>query len=399
MADGRPPDEPEAPISLEEYAFVTAGLMDEIDLADLLACRAIDAPVWNSGREFWEARILDEVALTGGISDRLSALRLESRRLWHRPVPPLDDDLRAWLDFQRTVLSRPNPLAELARIPITLGDLTAIQTLWQERLTSDDELARQVAKILASEPQDVVVPPPPRPCLPASAFPPSPASEEAPVASLPTADDDFPPLSVPLPTDDDETAARLPPGAENSPLAAAMKQRGRAAPSSTVDEPFAPVKPVMPFVAAPVRAPPPAPITEVGGDTVDDQTRHEDPTLPFVTRRRPAPPPEIPLDRTTSIDAGGVGATLPFKPLPLPRRLVGAADKPGRISLGLYAALTVELEQNPGREHELLAAWRLDPKAKRELDEVYGATSDSPDELKRSLAEATLAYRRWRDFC
>jgi hypothetical protein len=161
---------PAAPISVEDYAFVTAGLLDELELTELIGFRGIDTSQWKEGQDYWAARIRNEVVLRAGVADELSRLRIEARRAWHRPVPPLDEDLRAWLDFQRTVLTRPDPLAELRQRALTLGDLTFLQVVWQGRIAADQELAREAVRILADEPQEVQVPQPPRPRLPQRAW-------------------------------------------------------------------------------------------------------------------------------------------------------------------------------------------------------------------------------------
>jgi hypothetical protein len=76
----------------------------------------------------------------------------DARRRWDRPLPPLDEDLRAWLDFERTLALETEPDKFLSRMRMRPADIPRLQALWAERLHADPALSAQALAILSEEP-------------------------------------------------------------------------------------------------------------------------------------------------------------------------------------------------------------------------------------------------------
>lgn len=169
----------DAPIPLEDYAFVSAARADGISLADVLAHRNIDGRQWRRGQTYWDARL--EAEPLSALEQRLLTLQAEARESWRRPLPPLEDDLRSWLDFQRSLAAGPEALARLDELGIVIGDLSRLQAVWQQRLQADHALAERARAIASQPPQPVDMTPVARPCLAktAASVPPTAALERA----------------------------------------------------------------------------------------------------------------------------------------------------------------------------------------------------------------------------
>lgn len=326
------------PITLEDYAFVTAGRLDDIELADLLAYRQLDALQWNAGEHYWVERLAAEHL--SELDGELTRLQADARSLWHRPVPPLDSDLRAWLDFQRSMASAPNPLRFVEQHGLTMGDLVWLQSEWQQKLGADRQLAEQAGKILAEPPRPVQIERPARPRVPRAEREPAPeAPKNEPV------EDEAPHLSMPLPSPIEGVE-----GAEEDEAVDSMTLPKR---SET--------------------APPPPSTREAETLTDTFEGPPQNSALPFV-----ATPPSIgPRSRTHEGDSA-----LPFR---APQQLPD-------LSIGHYAALVVELEIEPARKAEILARYGL------HADSQLAQLRDRFARRAGELASAIEAYRTWRRF-
>jgi hypothetical protein len=62
----------------------------------LLAHRELDEVRWEAASAAFDEDMLDDVEGNGALTDELAA-----RASWTRAIPPLDEDMRAWLDFYR----------------------------------------------------------------------------------------------------------------------------------------------------------------------------------------------------------------------------------------------------------------------------------------------------------
>lgn len=144
-------------VTFEQYAFVTAGVADGIKLADLLEYQEIDPASWEMADEGFLDLLLDDVDAGALLTLRLGDLQLEARQLWRRSMPPLDTDLRAWLDFQRGLGLEEKPHERLRALGIGVGELGLLHREWSERLEKDTALRAEAAEILKDAPGPVEV--------------------------------------------------------------------------------------------------------------------------------------------------------------------------------------------------------------------------------------------------
>jgi hypothetical protein len=147
-------------VSLRQYAILVAGLADELPLADLLALTKVAAKVWPRAEEAWGTRMLDDLDADGLLADALEAQLSAARKLWRRPLPPLDTDLCAWLDFERAWMREVDGDAFLAKARMRQADIARLQDFWAERLRDDPAGQREALMILADEPGTPPVPAP-----------------------------------------------------------------------------------------------------------------------------------------------------------------------------------------------------------------------------------------------
>ncbi len=160
MADSHTP-----PVTFEHYAFVTAGLSDGLGLDELLEHLDIDPHAWPRAEAYW-IEVLTRDAEQGALKSlELGELQASARQAWARAVPPLDDDLRAWVDFQRLLTAKSDPVQHLRSLGLVPADLLRIQALWTERLSADADLRSDLAAHMQRSPEPVEVHPPVRPSL------------------------------------------------------------------------------------------------------------------------------------------------------------------------------------------------------------------------------------------
>ncbi len=147
-------------VGLAQYATITAGLADGLPLADMLGFARVEPRAWARAEAAWEARLLDNLEADGPLADALDERFAEALGRWQRPLPPLDADLRAWLDFQRAWAHEEDSDAFLARQGMHAADLIRLRTLWNERLRDDAALRTEAVSILAGNPGEPPVPAP-----------------------------------------------------------------------------------------------------------------------------------------------------------------------------------------------------------------------------------------------
>jgi hypothetical protein len=147
-------------VSLAQYAIVIAGRADELPFADVLPLAGVPAKAWPAAEEAWGERLIDDLDADGPLTEELDARLAEARKLWSRPLPPLDTELRAWVDFERAWAREVDGDTFLADVGMRRADMARLGDLWSERLRADPELQREALRILADEPGK---PPVPRP--------------------------------------------------------------------------------------------------------------------------------------------------------------------------------------------------------------------------------------------
>lgn len=158
-------------VSLRQYATVLAGRADGLPLSELLAHAGVDARHWPKAEEAWGERLLDDLEADGPLEEELERHLGEALRSWARPLPPLDGDLRAWLDFERAWAHEADAGALLGRAGMRPIDMTRLQGLWAERFQNDPALTAEALAILAGEPGAPCTPAPEPARLPPRALP------------------------------------------------------------------------------------------------------------------------------------------------------------------------------------------------------------------------------------
>lgn len=414
MTAGRAPE-----ITLQQYAAILAGVAEGHQLARVLAREGVEPARWPDAEEAWS----DRVAREGGVDSRLLTELDEhlaaAQDRYGRRLPPIDEDLRAFLDFRHHWTTNPDPRLLLASTGVRLDEVARLSRIWSVRLAASAELAGQAQKILGDEPGPMSIVTPV-----AIELPPAPTTV-APVESM--RDDDE--------TDEDESdmadmaipsfapvasAGEQAPASKGSPASAsragsaALPALGRVAirakPSFLLTRDFvAPIpKTVLPFQAGnekpaagqppPVKRAPPS-----LGSTTSFTAPLRAPALPFSKNAEPAAtapaapmvPPQTSapareaLTGTASFQGVSLASILPFaqaggtEPLPIvparpPPALAmtaavssvvagpalpfagAAADKPPtKLTLGQYAAFCAELSAFPDQIEETFRRYRL----------------------------------------
>ncbi len=150
-------------VSLSQYASVQAGLSENFELDAVLAHEAIDPAAWPEAEDAWSDALLEGLERENGVHEAFDEHLAAAQDRFGRRVPPIDEDLTAWLDFVRHWSAAPEPVALLDRLGLGPPDVVRLHRGWSRRLALDPALAQQALGILGHEPGALpVVRPEPR---------------------------------------------------------------------------------------------------------------------------------------------------------------------------------------------------------------------------------------------
>ena len=423
-------------VPLARVAFIQAGLADGLPLDELLEHQDLDAASWGRAQQAF-SRLFARGAREGdAFAIEVDALSFHARAGWERKLPPLDEEVEAFLDFERHYAMSVDGLAFLSERRMRPSDLTRLERLWNDRFASDPEQRARALARMAEEPGPCpeVRPAPPRLIAPAA---PRARTEDSARASLPLpflegeANLAPPALSTPLPTakksglegtrDIGDLRAILaslpfarsaatppalaPPAIE--PVAAAAEIPAVVAPAAP--EPAPPPPPPPRAVEPPAYMPAPAKLPDLRGTSlaVDVPSRA---ALPFdrggAGQRPPeeAPPasiargeparPRAPSDlRETSAVFFAPGS----QAMPFSTKTPAAAPpaETSALTVEQYASLCVDLTANPAHAVETLRRYHLSPEQKCTIDAEWHARFAREPSAWLAWDRACKTYQAW----
>jgi hypothetical protein len=147
-------------ITLAQIALVRAAVGDGLTLAAAIAHAGVPALAYTRASLALDQRVLADLDAGGTLAEELGRAIDDAQKTWERKLPPLDEELDAWLDFDRAWAEEVDADAWLAERGMRPADVRRLQNLWAERFEADRELATRAVLRLA----DVAGPPPiPRP--------------------------------------------------------------------------------------------------------------------------------------------------------------------------------------------------------------------------------------------
>jgi hypothetical protein len=144
-------------VSLAQYAAVQAGLGESFELDEMLAHAAIDPAAWPAAEDAWSDALLEGLEQENGVHEAFDEHLAAAQDRFGRRVPPIDEDLTAWLDFVRRWAADPEPVALLDRLSIGSTDVVRLHRSWSRRFALDPTLAQQALGILDREPGELPV--------------------------------------------------------------------------------------------------------------------------------------------------------------------------------------------------------------------------------------------------
>jgi hypothetical protein len=157
---GAPPAQHGVP--LDVWGVVLAGLGDGFPLEELLAHVGVDERRWVLADTAFNEALVDDVEAGGTLAEALDEAMREARKRWTRAIPPLDLELRAWLDFYRAWVDAEAPLEYLRARGLRATDIHRIQAHWRARLAEEPALRAEALSILEAPPGPVPEPRPKR---------------------------------------------------------------------------------------------------------------------------------------------------------------------------------------------------------------------------------------------
>jgi len=133
-------------VTLEQYAGVTAALLEGFTLSEVLKSEGIDAGAWSYAAAGWGARLTKD-GVGGPISAAYQDKLAFAQRWLGRGVAPLDEDLAAWLGFLGAWSSHSAPFELMTGLGLVPADIGRIQSLWSKRLAADHGLCKKMLEL------------------------------------------------------------------------------------------------------------------------------------------------------------------------------------------------------------------------------------------------------------
>ena len=147
-------------VSIEAWAFVLAGVGDGLEEEELLGHLGIGEERWRLASAAFEEDVLDDVEAGGTLTEALDEAMRAARKSWSPPIPPLDVDLQAWLDFYRACSAAESPMEFLEAHELRATDIHRLQDHWTAKLAKDEALRNAAVAILQAPPGPVTRPTP-----------------------------------------------------------------------------------------------------------------------------------------------------------------------------------------------------------------------------------------------
>lgn len=141
-------------VSLEQYAGVSAAVIEGFALPAVLSAEGLDERAWPRVSLRWSQRLAD-----GGAASPLSTSyrdTLAFARGWlGRRVAPLEEDLAVWFAFLNAWSAHPAPFDLLKELAILPADVTRIQGAWAQKIEKDQELRKKAQELARKKPSAV----------------------------------------------------------------------------------------------------------------------------------------------------------------------------------------------------------------------------------------------------
>src|SRR5262249_43591704 len=148
----------------------------------LLTRIELDEDRWSAADAAFQDELLDDVERGGRLSEALDEAMREAKKSWLRPIPPLDHDLRSWLDFYRGWTTSEAPLTFLHEMGLRAWDIPRLQALGVDRMAEDASLRTEAIAILAAPAGPAPTPKPGPPRFIETRTPQTASADTAPVA-------------------------------------------------------------------------------------------------------------------------------------------------------------------------------------------------------------------------
>ncbi len=144
-------------VPLSAYSAVRAYLGAGMPLDRSLDHAGIPAEEWPTIEAAWTERLGESAAEDPTLIDASDAHRSAARAHVERALPPIDEELKAWLDFFRAFTTAHDPLGFLSAREMVESDVFRLLDIWQARIAVDPAVRDSAATLFAAEPGEAPV--------------------------------------------------------------------------------------------------------------------------------------------------------------------------------------------------------------------------------------------------
>ncbi|MDC3955572.1 hypothetical protein [Polyangium jinanense] len=135
-------------VDFRKFVLLVAAHMDAIDMTEAFEVANVAPDVWARAQPVWERRLLDALESDEGttIAEIHDAALGDGLLRWERRLPPLDEEVSAYMALERHLATLADPAAWLAAIGLLPTDLVRLAHLWRRRFAEDEVLRARAAE-------------------------------------------------------------------------------------------------------------------------------------------------------------------------------------------------------------------------------------------------------------
>ena len=133
----------ESPVSLEQYAGISAALALKLPLSAVLAQEQVEEAAFREGELHWRQTIAESLETQLEYTQKL---RIAEDCL-ARSLSPIDEDAGAWVSLLGAIATSLDPNALLTELGISLQDVGRLGRVWKARAIKDPALAANMVEL------------------------------------------------------------------------------------------------------------------------------------------------------------------------------------------------------------------------------------------------------------
>ncbi len=135
-------------LTVQAYAAVYGATGEGFPLELVLDHLGIRQGDWPAIDEAWADALAEDVEVVGPLTGELEAALMMEQDAYRRPIPPLDDDLSAWIRFFRAWTAAEDGSVFLKARGLEPNDMIRLQRAWSRRIEDEPALQKDLPTLM-----------------------------------------------------------------------------------------------------------------------------------------------------------------------------------------------------------------------------------------------------------